>query len=96
MIGNLNKAFENRVRLGLMSLLMVNEQLDFNSIKELLEITDGNLASHVTALEKAGYISIMKQFVGRKPQTSYKATAEGIKAFQEHLAALEKLIRKIN
>lgn len=96
MISNLNKAFENRVRLGLMSLLMVNEQLDFNSIKEMLEITDGNLASHVTALEKSGYITIMKEFVGRKPQTSYKATAEGIKAFQEHLAALEKLIRKIN
>jgi DNA-binding MarR family transcriptional regulator len=96
MISNLNKAFENRVRLGLMSLLMVNEQLDFNSIKEMLEITDGNLASHVTALEKAGYITIMKEFVGRKPQTSYKATATGIKAFQEHLAALEKLIRKIN
>jgi DNA-binding MarR family transcriptional regulator len=96
MISNLNKAFENRVRLGLMSLLMVNEQLDFNSIKEMLEITDGNLASHVTALEKAGYIIIMKEFVGRKPQTSYKATDAGIKAFQEHLAALEKLIRKIN
>lgn len=96
MISNLNKAFENRVRLGLMSLLMVNEQLDFNSIKELLEITDGNLASHVTALEKAGYISIIKQFVGRKPQTSYKATAAGVKAFQEHLAALEILIRKTN
>ena len=96
MISNLNKAFENRVRLGLMSLLMVNEQLDFNSIKEMLEITDGNLASHVTALEKAGYITIMKEFVGRKPQTSYKATATGIKAFQEHLSALEKLIRKIN
>lgn len=96
MIGNLNKAFENRVRLGLMSLLMVNEQLDFNSIKELLEITDGNLASHVTALEKAGYISIIKEFVGRKPQTSYKATNAGRIAFQDHLAALEKLIRKIN
>lgn len=96
MISNLNKAFENRVRLGLMSLLMVNEQLDFNSIKELLEITDGNLASHVTALEKAGYISIIKQFVGRKPQTSYKATAAGVKAFQEHLTALEILIRKTN
>ena len=94
MISNLNKAFENRVRLGLMSLLMVNEQLDFNSIKELLEITDGNLASHATALEKAGYISIIKQFVGRKPQTSYKATTAGIKAYQEHLSALEIIIRK--
>jgi DNA-binding PadR family transcriptional regulator len=94
MIAGLNKAFESRVRLGIMSLLMVNDQVEFNSMKELLDITDGNLASHISALEKAGYISVMKEFIGKKPKTSYTATSEGAKAFQSHLNALEQLIRK--
>jgi DNA-binding PadR family transcriptional regulator len=94
MIAGLNKAFESRVRLGIMSLLIVNDQVEFNSMKELLDITDGNLASHITALEKAGYISVMKEFIGKKPKTSYTATSAGAKAFQTHLNALEQLIRK--
>lgn len=93
MIAGLNKAFESRVRLGIMSLLMVNDQVEFNSMKELLDITDGNLASHITALEKAGYISVLKEFIGKKPKTSYAATTAGTKAFQQHLNALEQLIR---
>ena len=91
-IGDLNKAFESRVRLGMMSILMVNDFVDFGTLKDQLQITDGNLASHITALEKLGFIEIRKQFIGKKPNTSYAATAAGRKAFTEHLDALEKLI----
>ncbi len=93
-IHNLNKAFENRIRLGLMSVLMVNDSVDFSTMKDMLDITDGNLASHVTALEKEGYIHVKKEFVGKKPLTTYSATKVGIKAFNEHLDALEKLLKK--
>jgi DNA-binding MarR family transcriptional regulator len=92
-IENLNKAFENRIRLGVMSALMVNESMDFNTLKELLDVTDGNLASHISALEKAGYVDVRKIFIGKKPNTSYAASDEGRKAFKEHLDALETLIR---
>jgi DNA-binding MarR family transcriptional regulator len=92
-ISNLNKAFESRIRLGIMSVLMVNEAVDFNTMKELLELTDGNLASHVKALEGLNYIQSSKQFIGRKPNTQYSITDEGRTAFQDHLNALEQLIR---
>ncbi|MTI32398.1 transcriptional regulator [Cytophagales bacterium RKSG123] len=77
-----------------MSVLMVNEKLDFNALKELLQLTDGNLASHLKALEKAGFIDVHKQFIGRKPNTQYMATQEGKKAFLAHLEALENLVKK--
>ncbi len=93
-IHNLNKAFENRIRLGIMSVLMVNDSMDFNSMKETLDVTDGNLASHTSALEKEGYIHVKKEFVGKKTQTTYTATKLGIKAFNEHLNALEDLIKR--
>lgn len=92
-IRNINKSFENRVRLGIMSALMVNESLDFNALKELLEVTDGNLASHLKALEEAKYIVVHKQFIGKKPNTQYSATTLGRDAFVGHLHALEQLIR---
>ncbi|MCE3294843.1 MAG: Transcriptional regulator ArsR family [Crocinitomicaceae bacterium] len=92
-IQDLNKAFENRVRLGIMSILMVNDSVDFNRMKELLNVTDGNLASHVSALEKEGFIHVKKEFVGKKPLTTYSVTKIGMKAFEDHLNALEKLIR---
>ena len=92
-ISNLNKAFESRIRLGIMSVLMVNEAVDFNTMKELLEVTDGNLASHIKALEGLNYIQSSKQFIGRKPNTQYSITDEGRTAFQDHLNALEQLIR---
>ena len=92
-ISNLNKAFESRIRLGIMSVLMVNDGVDFNTMKELLELTDGNLASHVKALEGLNYIQSSKQFIGRKPKTQYSITDEGRTAFQDHLNALEQLIR---
>jgi DNA-binding MarR family transcriptional regulator len=93
-IEHINKAFENRIRLGIMSVLMVNENIDFNNLKEMLQLTDGNLASHIANLEKAEYIKVHKQFVGKKPQTLYSATTSGRKAFLEHLDALEKLIKQ--
>ena len=92
-IHTLNKAFDHRVRLGVMAVLLANELVSFNDLKESLDLTDGNLASHVAALEKAGYVLVSKQFVGKKPNTTYTATAEGKLAFQQHLAALEKLLR---
>lgn len=89
---DLNKAFESRIRLGIMSALMVNESLDFNALKELLDATDGNLASHTRALENLQYIEVEKTFVGRKPNTRYRMSAQGRSAFEQHLAALEKLL----
>ena len=96
LIQDLNKAFESRVRLGIMSILMVNDYVDFNTLKEQLQITDGNLASHINTLEKLKYIQIRKRFVGKKPNTSYCASKEGKKAFNEHLDALEKIINSAN
>lgn len=91
-IANLNKAFDSRIRLGIMSILAVNDSEDFNSLKELLELTDGNLASHIKALEALEYIRSKKQFIGRKPNTRYEITELGRKSFQEHLDALSNLI----
>ena len=92
-IHTLNKAFDNRVRLGVMAVLLANDAVSFNELKEALDLTDGNLASHVSALEKAGYVEVSKQFVGKKPNTTYTVSKEGKKAFQEHLSGLEKLLR---
>lgn len=92
-ISNLNKAFDSRIRLGIMSVLMVNDDADFNTLKELLELTDGNLASHIKALESLEYINSAKQFVGRKPNTRYSITDLGRESFQSHINALEQLIR---
>ncbi len=91
---HINKAFDHRIRLGIMSILMVNEYADFTTLKELLGVTDGNLASHAKALETENYIMIEKQFIGKKPNTRYIATKEGRKAFKDHIDALEKLIQK--
>ena len=94
-INNLNKAFENRVRFAIMSLLMVEETMNFNSLKESLKLSDGNLASHLKALEKEEYIEVIKGFVGRKTNTEYKITKLGNLAFQNHLLQIEKIIRQI-
>ncbi len=88
-----NKAFENRIRLGIMSALSVNDYVDFNSLKELLDVTDGNLAGHTRALEYLAYIQMEKSFVGRKPNTRYSITLEGRAAFEKHLVALEKIVK---
>ncbi|MGL5891933.1 MAG: winged helix-turn-helix domain-containing protein [Bacteroidia bacterium] len=91
----LNKAFENRTRLGIMSVLAVNERADFNRLKELLDLTDGNLASHLNALEKETYIEVQKQFIGKKPNTSYLITETGRAAFRAHLDALEAMLKEM-
>ncbi len=92
-IKSLDKGFESRIRLGIMSILVVNDSVDFNSLKEQMNISDGNIASHISALEKLNYLEVKKQFIGKKPNTSYKATQQGIKAFKNHLDTLEKLIK---
>lgn len=89
----LNKAFDNRIRLGIMSILVVNDEVDFSRMKELLQLTDGNLASHIAALEKEEYIDVIKKFVGKKPNTSYKASAKGKEAFKRHIEMLEQIIK---
>jgi DNA-binding MarR family transcriptional regulator len=91
----LNKAFESRARLGIMSSLMVNDSMDFNALKELLELTDGNLAGHTRALEQSGYLRVEKSFIGKKPNTRFFITPEGRQAFELHLEALEKIIREM-
>jgi DNA-binding MarR family transcriptional regulator len=93
-VERLNKVFDNRIRLAVMSALSVNDGLDFNSMKQLLNVTDGNLASHIAALEDEGYVKVTKKFAGKKPQTTYTLTASGRKAFTEHIDALEQLIKK--
>lgn len=93
LITNINKIFESRIRLGIMSLLVIHDSLDFNTLKELLQLTDGNLASHLSGLEKAEYIHVNKAFVGKKTQTTYTATENGKIAFKNHIDALENLIR---
>ena len=88
----LNKAFESKIRLGIMSVLMANESADFVTLKSLLELTDGNLASHTRSLEELGYIRCEKKFVGRKPNTTYHITESGRDAFSAHIAALEEFL----
>ena len=95
-IENLNKTFDSRVRMGIMSALMVNAEINFNDLKELIQVTDGNLASHIKALEESGYIKVYKGFIGRKTNTTYAATKAGEKAFKAHLDALEKMIKSMS
>ena len=94
-INGLNKIFESRIRLGVMSILMVNEEINFNDLKQLLEVTDGNLATHLVNLEENGFIKVHKGFVGRKTNTTYAITKQGEKAFNEHIAALETMIKAV-
>jgi len=77
-----------------MSVLVANEAYDFNSLKEVIGITDGNLASHMKALEREKYISVIKSFKDRKPNTKYKVTERGRSTFKKHLDSLEQLIRQ--
>jgi len=94
MLENLNKAFESRIRLGIMSILVVNDWVDFNSLKDYLKTSDGNLSSHISSLEKVGYLEVRKEFVGKRPKSTYRLTMLGRSEFNKHLDALEKLINK--
>lgn len=91
---NLDKTLEHRLRLQIISVLVANESYDFSALKELLEATDGNLATHLKALEREKYISVNKSFIDRKPNTKYKVTERGRTAFKKHLDALEELIKQ--
>ena len=95
-IEQLNKVFDSRIRLGIMSALLVNEDVSFNDLKELIQVTDGNLASHLKTLEESGYIKVEKGFIGRKTNTTYRVTKAGEKAFRQHLDALEQMIRQMD
>jgi len=90
---DLDKAFENRVRLGIMSALVVNKYLDYSTLKDLLDVTDGNLASHLKSLEKSEYVEYKKEFLNRKPNTRYYATERGKAAFRKHINAIEQLLK---
>ncbi len=92
-IEQLNKAFDSRVRLGIMALLLVEDSVAYNTLKETLDLTDGNLASHIKALEKEAYIEARKTFLGKKPNTRYAVTELGRQHFTEHLKALEQLLK---
>lgn len=92
-IAGLNKIFDNRIRLGVMSILMVNDEISFNDLKGMLEVTDGNLATHLVTLEDGSFLKVHKGFIGRKTNTTYSITKSGEKAFKEHLSALEKMIK---
>jgi DNA-binding MarR family transcriptional regulator len=94
-IENLNKVFESRIRLGVMSILVVNEEVNFNDLKTMLDVTDGNLASHLVNLEENGFIKVHKGFIGRKTNTTYSITKAGEKAFNEHIEALENMIKGV-
>ena len=95
-IKDLNKIFDSRIRLGIMSALMVNAEVSFNELKELLDITDGNLASHLKTLEENGFIKVQKGFIGRKTNTTYSVTKTGERVFRAHLDALEQMIRSMS
>lgn len=94
-IHTLNKLFDNRIRLGIMSALLVNEDVNFKFLKELLDVTDGNLASHLKPLEESKYLRVEKGFLGRKTNTTYKITKAGETAFKQHLTALETMIKNL-
>ncbi|WP_313386349.1 transcriptional regulator [Chishuiella sp.] len=91
----LNKVFDNRIRVGIMSALIMNEQISFKDLKDFLDLTDGNLASHLKNLEDNNYIVVHKGFIGRKTNTTYSITKLGKESFQEHLAYLEELIKNM-
>jgi len=94
-LNKLNKVFDNRIRVGIMSALVMNEEISFKDLKDYLELTDGNLASHLKNLEENDYIKVHKGFIGRKTNTTYTITDLGKNAFQEHLMYLEKLIKNM-
>jgi DNA-binding HxlR family transcriptional regulator len=92
-ISGLNKIFDNRIRLGVMSVLIVNEEISFNDLKAMLEVTDGNLATHLATLEENGFIKVHKGFIGRKTNTTYSITKLGEREFKDHVKALEGMIK---
>lgn len=95
-IQQLNKIFDSRIRIGIMSALVVNDGMNFNDLKSIMDVTDGNLATHLKTLEDNEFIKVQKGFIGRKTNTIYSITKSGEKAFRAHLLALEEIIKKLN
>lgn len=95
-ISQLNKVFDSRIRIGIMSALAVNDVLNFNDLKALIDVTDGNLATHLKTLEEHKYVEVKKGFIGRKTNTTYSITRSGERAFRAHLDAIEKIIRTLD
>lgn len=94
LLNSFDPVLENRVRLATMALLYLHTTLDFGTLKEMLDLTDGNLSSHLTTLEKASYLQVTKAFIGKKTNTSYTITKQGRKAYQRHLDVLEQLLNQ--
>lgn len=94
LLETLDKVLDNRIRLAVATLLMVNDRLDYSQLVKLLGVSDGNLASNMTAMEKAGYVAVEKRFVGKRPKTAYSLTPEGREAVTKHLKALEEILRR--
>ncbi len=95
-MAELNEIIHQPVRLRVMAALVTlkpDEEVDFTYLRDLLEVTDGNLGAHLRKLEEAGYIAVNKTFVERKPRTFVSASAEGRKVFLEHVAALESILK---
>jgi len=90
----LDKVLEHRIRLQIMSVLVANDGFEFSALKELLNVTDGNLASNIKALEREKYVAVTKSFIDRKPNTKYKITDRGRSAFKKHIDALESVIKQ--
>jgi DNA-binding MarR family transcriptional regulator len=89
----LDRLIHERLRLGILSALAVNESLTFNDLKKLMRTTDGNLSVHARKLEEAGYVACEKSFEGRVPRTQYSITSTGRRAFDRYLNHMEALIR---
>jgi DNA-binding MarR family transcriptional regulator len=95
-MAELNEIIHQTVRLRIMAALVsleVGDEVDFTYLRDLLEVTDGNLGAHLRKLEESGYITINKTFVDRKPRSFISATQEGRRVFEEHVAALESIIK---
>jgi DNA-binding HxlR family transcriptional regulator len=92
-LGALDEMIHQKVRLGVMSTLVARGEADFRFLKDSLDLTDGNLSIHLTKLEDAGYVSVSKEFVRKKPHTTYAPTAAGKEAFQTYLVVLEKIVK---
>lgn len=89
----LDDVIHQKVRLGVMSILIAENEVDFNFLKSEFGVSDGNLSTHLTVLEEHGYITVRKEFVGKKPRTTYTPTLAGRRAFEAYVAALEALVR---
>lgn len=93
-VNNLNDLIHTKIRLGIMSLLMIYEECDFTYLKKSLSVTDGNLGSHLKKLEDAEYVVITKTFISKKPKTIVQITNLGADAYKEYISTIEAILKK--